>query len=56
MLKASYTSGLTRAGAEQYSSELQQYKKDQEMKAALATQELEFAKRTAADSQVLRLY
>ena len=37
--------------AQQYESELLQYKKDQEMQSALKMQELEFAKRTAADSQ-----
>lgn len=39
------------AEAQQYESELLQYKKEQEMQAALKLQELEFAKRTAADSQ-----
>jgi hypothetical protein len=42
------------AEAQQYETELLQYKKDQEMQAALKLQELEFAKRTAADSQVAR--
>jgi len=37
--------------AQQYEQDLLQFKKDQEMQAALKMQELDFAKRTAADSQ-----
>ena len=40
------------AEAQEFESQLIAYKKDQEMQNALKTQELEFAKRSVADSQV----